>query len=167
MTAQAADCTKRMRDLSPYDAVQCFFEADAWHKIGQNLRSMWTNLLSRTIGEWLADIFSLAVSFAVAAAFLALFASFILPPIFLYLLIKRYALKTPPIFDGNEHKPKNFCGGYLLLSGIILVMVYPHEWWFGGWVAICGIAIFLLGSSWWALKQGARAGLSGLALARL
>src|SRR5262249_15726497 len=62
------------------------------------------------------------------------------------------ALKTPAIFDGKEHKWKNFWGGYLLLSGIILVMLYPHEWFFGSWVAICAIAIFLLGSSWWAQK---------------
>src|SRR5262249_10110954 len=86
------------------------------------------------------------------ALVLTLFASFILPPIFLYLLIKRYALKTPAIFDGKEHKRKNFCGGYLLLSGIILVMVSPQEWFWGSWVAICGIAIFLLGPSWWAQK---------------
>src|SRR5262245_8592267 len=58
------------------------------------------------------------------------------------------------IFDGKEHKRKNFCGGYLLLSGIIFAMLgIPHEWsvlLLGGWTATCGIAIFLLGSSWWA-----------------
>ena len=25
-----ADCTKRILDLSPLDAIECFFQADAW-----------------------------------------------------------------------------------------------------------------------------------------
>jgi hypothetical protein len=154
-----ADCTKRILDLSPLDAVECFFRADAWQVIGQNLRRIWTDLSSLTIGEWLAKLGSLGqLLFELAlvlAALLAAFASYILPLYFIYLLIRRYALKTPAVFDGEEHKRKNFWGGYLLLSGIILVTLYAYDRSLflllqGSWQAICGIAIFLLGSSWWA-----------------
>jgi hypothetical protein len=121
-------------------------------------RRTWTDLSSLTIGEWLAKLGSLGQLLFWLALALAAFASYILPLYFIYRLIRRrYALKTPAVFDGEADKRKNFWGIYLLLSGVILVMLctlYPHDWFLlllqGSWQAICGIAIFLLGPSWWA-----------------
>jgi hypothetical protein len=145
-----ADCTKRILDLNPFDAVECFFQADAWQVIGQNFRRIWIDLSSLTIGEWLAYILVAALAPAVVA-------SYILPLIFIYKLIRRYALKTPPVLHGREHTPKNFWGGYLLLSGIVLIVLvalYPHEqflFWQGSWQAICGSR-----SSYWGRLGGLR-----------
>jgi hypothetical protein len=60
------------------------------------------------------------------------------------------------VLDGSERRQKNFRGGYLLLSGFIIVALYPHDRFMllqGGWEAVCGAAIFLLGPAWWAQRS--------------
>ena len=46
------DCTKRLVDLTPYEAYQCFLQADIWQQIGKNTRRMWAAFTGTTIGDW-------------------------------------------------------------------------------------------------------------------
>ena len=144
------DCTKRLVDLTPYEAYQCFLQADIWQQIGKNTRRMWADFTGTTIGDWGAIIFA----FALVPAQLA---SYILPFIFCGVVMKRYGgAKHALIFDSGLSRRKNFWGAYLLLSGLILVSLYWNDRFMliqGSWEIVCGVAIFLLGPSWWAKAQ--------------
>jgi hypothetical protein len=74
------DCTKRLVDLTPHEAYQCFLQADIWQAIGKNSRRMWADFTGTTIGDWGAIIFAIAL-------LPAQFASYILP---LYFLLARH-----------------------------------------------------------------------------
>ena len=79
--------------------------------------------------------------------------SFFFPACFAGLLIRRFRFKTIFVFDGKEHKRKIVWGTYLLLCGIVrLVIGYKDSalTMQGSWEVACGIAIFVLGATWWA-----------------
>jgi hypothetical protein len=138
------DCTKRFVDLTPYEAYQCFLQADIWQAIGKNLRRMWADFTGTTIGDWRGIIFAFALV-------PAQFASYILPFYFCWLVNRRYVAKDAFVLGGRERRRKNFWGAYLLLSGLIIVALYQYDRFMllqGGWEAACGAAIFLLGPSW-------------------
>jgi hypothetical protein len=143
------DCTKRFVDLTPYEAYQCFLQADIWQAIGRNLRRMWADFTGTTIGDWGGIIFA----FAMVPAQIA---SYILPLSFCWLVLRRYVAKDAFVFGGRERRWKNFWGAYLLLTGLIIVTLFPHDRFMllqGGWEAACGAAIFLLGPSWWGQRS--------------
>ncbi len=98
------DCTKRLVDLTPYEAYQCFLQADIWQQIGKNTRRMWAAFTGTTIGDWGAIIFA----FALVPAQLA---SYILPFIFCGVVMKRYGgAKHAFIFDSGEQRRKKLLG---------------------------------------------------------
>jgi hypothetical protein len=143
------DCTKHFADLTPYEAYQCFLQADIWQTVGKNVRRMWADFTGTTIGEWGGIVFA----FALVPAQLA---SYILPLYFCWLVLRRYVAKDVFVLYGKEHRHKNFWGAYLLLSGLVIIALYSHDLFMllqGGWEATCGAAIFLLGPSWWAHRS--------------
>src|SRR6266508_3956265 len=114
------DCSKQISDLTPYEAYQCFINADIWQTIGNNSRRIWAQFTGTTIGEW----GNIILAFALLPA---QFASYILPPYFIWLLIRRHVAKDAFTPDGIEDRKKNFWGAYLVLSGLILIAMVPHD----------------------------------------
>lgn len=103
---------------------------------------MWMDL---SVSEWVNTVF-------VYALLPAHLASYVLPAQFIVNVFRRYIAKEAFAFDGKEGHRKNFWGTYLVLSGLILLPMY----WYDGFMfvqgvseLVCGLAIFVLGPSWW------------------
>jgi hypothetical protein len=98
-----------------------------------------------TLGEWVEIILAVAL-------LPAHIASYVLPLYFCWRFIRRFVANDAFALEVKEHRRKNFWGAYLLLSGLIVVALFPDDRFMrfqGAWEIACGVAIFLLGPSWW------------------
>jgi hypothetical protein len=98
------------------------------------------------LGEWVETILAVAL-------LPAHIASYVLPLYFCWRFIRRFVANDALVSEGREQRRKNFWGAYLLLSGLTLFGLFqddPFLRYQGAWKIACGMAIFLLGSSWWA-----------------
>jgi glucan phosphoethanolaminetransferase (alkaline phosphatase superfamily) len=143
------DCSKRLTDLTPSEAYQCFIDAETWQIIGNHLRRMWADFTSTTIGEWVEIL-------GASAVLPAMIASYILPVVFVWRLLRRYIAKHVPPLDGKARRRKNFWGQYLLLAGVVFLLLADRDPLVlaqGLWLVFCGTAILFLGASWWAMGR--------------
>ena len=98
-----------------------------------------------TLGEWVETVLAVAL-------LPAHIASYVLPLYFCWRFIRRFVANDACVLEGREQRRKNFWGAYLLLSGLIVVALFPDDRFMrfqGAWEIACGVAIFLLGPSWW------------------
>jgi len=101
-----------------------------------------------TLGEWVETVLGIVL-------LPAHIASYLLPLYFCWRFIRRFVSNQAYALEGREHRRKNFWGGYLLLSGLILVALFQDNRFMryqGLWEIACGVAVFLLGPSWWARR---------------
>jgi hypothetical protein len=109
---------------------------------------MWADL-TNTIEEWSESVLELAL-------FPAHIASYILPLYFIRNVFRRYIAKDTFVVDATERGRKNSWGTYLLLSGSVVVVRFRDDLFMflqGVWEIVCGLAIFLLGPSWWSRRR--------------
>jgi hypothetical protein len=132
-----ADCSKRITDLTPTEAWQCFWQADDWRIIGGNTRRMWTDFTGTTIGQWGEIIFA----FALLPAQLA---SFVWP----LLMIGSLVTWSPPKYSDTK---VHWFGVYMIISGGLLLMVNARQrdafiFYLGIWEVVCGLS--MVATSW-------------------
>jgi len=73
-----------------------------------------------TLGEWVETVLGIVL-------LPAHIASYLLPLYFCWRFIRRFVSNQAYALEGREHRRKNFWGGYLLLSGLILVALFQDN----------------------------------------
>jgi hypothetical protein len=116
--------------------------------IGGNARRMWSNFTGTTNGEWGQIVFA----FALLPAQLA---SYVLPFYFLYRIGERWT-RAPVIVGNRERRLRMGWGIYLSICGAVSAGLFSTDRFMliqGAWELVCGIAVLLLGPSWWVSRQ--------------
>jgi hypothetical protein len=101
-----------------------------------------------TLGEWVETVLGIVL-------LPAHIASYLLPLLFCWRFIRRFVSNEAYVLEGGEHRQRSFWSVYLLLSGVILIALFQEDRFVryqGLWEIACGLAIFLLGPSWWARR---------------
>ena len=139
------DCSSISR-LTPYETYRCFVEADIWKTIGHNGQRMWNDFTGTTNGEWAELVFAFA-------QLPAQFASYFLPFYFLARVFNRARWRGKIVTTDKQQKSKKRWSLHLVICGLFLVCFFPNDKFMlyqGMWEIICGVAIVLFGSSFWA-----------------